>query len=74
MSAISWCWSRIVESKGDRKHRWIAAPTQKSAEFQLCVGHSRIAAAVHATMRTNEAQELRKTASDKEIQDAGRSE
>jgi hypothetical protein len=42
--------------------------------FNSAWDHSRIAAAVHETIRTNEEQKLRETATDKEIAESGKSE
>jgi hypothetical protein len=43
-------------------------------KFNSAWDHSRIAAAVHETIRTNKAQALRETASAEELKESGRSE
>jgi hypothetical protein len=43
-------------------------------KFNSAWDHSRIAAAVHETIRTNVPQSLRENASEKEMQDSGKSE
>lgn len=63
----------IVEQPDEDLH-YIAALMSNVLRFNSAWDHSRIAAAVHETLRTNERQALQETASEKEIADSGRSE
>ncbi len=64
----------IVEGAGDNGPHYIATLMSNVLKFNSAWDHSRIAAAVHETIRTNVTQALRENVSEKEMQDAGRSE
>ena len=64
----------IVEAPGDPPIHYIAALMSNVLRVNSAWDHSRIAAAVHETIRTDSPQALREKASATEISDAGRSE
>lgn len=64
----------IVEGDSHDDPAYIAALLSNVLKFNSAWDHSRIAAAVHETLRTNQAQSLRETASPTEMIDAGKSE
>ncbi len=64
----------FVEGQSTSDPVYIAALMSNVLKFNSAWDHSRIAAAVHETLRTNEAQALRETASTAEITEAGKSE
>lgn len=64
----------IVEGPTADDPAYIAALMSNVLRFNSAWDHSRIAAAVHETIRTDAAQALRETASEKEIAEAGKSE
>jgi hypothetical protein len=64
----------LVEGSGDAQALYLAVLMSNVLKFNSAWDHSRIAAAVHETIRTNVAQALRETSSDKEMQDAGKSD
>jgi hypothetical protein len=64
----------LVEGSGDVPSLYLAVLMSNVLKFNSAWDHSRIAAAVHETIRTNVAQALRESASDKEMQDAGKSD
>ena len=64
----------IVEGVGDAQPHYIAVLMSNVLKFNSAWDHSRIAAAVHETIRTNVPAVLRETASEKEMQDSGKSD
>ncbi len=64
----------VVEGRNDGDPAYIAALMSNVLKFNSAWDHSRIAAAAHETLRTNQAQALRETASAEEISEAGKSE
>ena len=64
----------VVEGDDAGEPFYIATLMSNVLRFNSAWDHSRIAAAVHETMRTRKAQALRETASQAEISEAGRSE
>ena len=64
----------VVEGDEAGEPFYIATLMSNVLRFNSAWDHSRIAAAVHETMRTQTAQSLRETASETEIEAAGRSE
>ena len=64
----------VVEGPPDSRIHYIATLMSNVLKFNSAWDHSRIAAAVHETLRTNVLQSLRENASEKEMQDAGKSE
>jgi hypothetical protein len=64
----------IVEGIGESQPHYIAVLMSNVLKFNSAWDHSRIAAAVHETIRTNVPQTLRENASEKEIQDSGKSD
>ncbi len=64
----------IVEQAGESPTRYIATLMSNVLKVNSAWDHSRIAAAVHGTIRTNSPQALREKASATEIKDAGRSD
>ncbi len=64
----------IVESRDGAGPHYIATLMSNVLKFNSAWDHSRIAAAVHETLRTAKPQTLRDTASEKEMHDAGTSE
>lgn len=64
----------IVESPGEAQPHYISVLMSNVLKFNSAWDHSRIAAAVHETIRTNTPQSLQETASEKEMQDSGKSE
>ena len=64
----------MVEGRSDDDPAYIAALMSNVLRFNSAWDHSRIAAAVHETMRTNQAQALRENASAAEMLEAGKSE
>ena len=64
----------IVETAGEPGTRYIATLMSNVLRFNSAWDHSRIAAAVHETIRTNVPQDLREQASDREILDSGKSD
>jgi hypothetical protein len=64
----------IVESPGEHRTRYMVTLMSNVLRFNSAWDHSRIAAAVHETIRTNVPQELREKASDNEILDSGKSD
>lgn len=64
----------IVESPGDAQPHYIAVLMSNVLKFNSAWDHSRIAAAVHETIRTNVPQSLQESASEKEMQESGKSE
>jgi hypothetical protein len=64
----------IVEGKGPEVPAYIATLMSNVLKVNSAWDHSRIAAAVHETIRTNTAQALRETASAAEMVEAGKSE
>ena len=64
----------IVEGETDNKPHYIVALMSNVLKFNSAWDHSRIAAAVHETIRTQAAQGLKETASATEIREAGKSE
>lgn len=63
-----------VEGRREDDPAYIVALMSNVLKFNSAWDHSRIAAAVHETMRTNQAQALKETASAAEMIEAGRSE
>ncbi|MBT8077816.1 MAG: hypothetical protein KJO31_04530 [Gammaproteobacteria bacterium] len=63
-----------VEGQPPDKLAYITALMSNVLRINSAWDHSRIAAAVHETMRTNQVQALRETASPEEMKEAGRSE
>jgi hypothetical protein len=63
-----------VEGQSDDDPAYISALMSNVLKFNSAWDHSRIAAAVHETIRTNKAQALRETATDAEMNEAGKSE
>lgn len=64
----------IVEGADRAGPHYITALMSNVLKYNSAWDHSRIAAAVHETIRTNVPQALRENVTDKEMQDAGRSE
>ena len=64
----------IVEGDSPEDPAYIAALLSNVLKFNSAWDHSRIAAAVHETFRTNKAQSLRESASSAEMIEAGKSE
>jgi hypothetical protein len=64
----------VVDGIGDDGPHYIATLMSNVLKFNSAWDHSRIAAAVHETIRTNKAQALRETATAEELKDSGRSE
>ncbi len=64
----------VVEGEDADEPFYIATLMSNVLRFNSAWDHSRIAAAVHETLRTNKAQALRESASAAEISEAGRSE
>lgn len=64
----------IVEEPGEDGPRYIAALMSNVLKVNSAWDHSRIAAAVHETMRTKQAVALRETATDREVAEAGKSD
>lgn len=64
----------IVEGDGEDAPRYIAALMSNVLRFNSAWDHSRIAAAVHETLRTDQAQALKESASAEEIAESGRSQ
>lgn len=64
----------LVEGRATGDPAYITALMSNVLKFNSAWDHSRIAAAVHETLRTREAQALRETASTTEMSEAGRSE
>ncbi len=64
----------VVEGDAAGEPFYIATLMSNVLRFNSAWDHSRIAAAVHETMRTRTAQSLRETATATEISEAGRSE
>ena len=64
----------VVEGKDEKGSHYSVALMSNVLKFNSAWDHSRIAAALHATIQTNTIQSLRETASQAEMQDAGKSE
>jgi len=64
----------LVEGIGESQPHYLAVLMSNVLKFNSAWDHSRIAAAVHETIRTNVPVLLRETASDKEMQDSGKSD
>lgn len=64
----------MVEGRSAADPAYIAALMSNVLRFNSAWDHSRIAAAVHETMRTNQAQSLQESASAAEMREAGKSE
>jgi hypothetical protein len=64
----------VVEEAGAGQPHYIAVLMSNVLKFNSAWDHSRIGAAVHETIRTNAPQSLRENATEKEMQDSGRSE
>lgn len=64
----------IVEGVGEAEPHYIAVLMSNVLKFNSAWDHSRIAAAVHETIRTHVPQTLRENASEKEMQDSGKSD
>lgn len=64
----------VVEGKDPGEPFYISTLMSNVLRFNSAWDHSRIAAAVHETLRTREVQNLRETASKSEISEAGKSE
>jgi len=64
----------IVEEPGEDDPRYMAVLMSNVLKVNSAWDHSRIAAAVHETMRTRQAVALRESASEKEVAEAGKSE
>jgi len=64
----------VVEGQSEDDPAYIATVMSNVLRFNSAWDHSRIAAAVHETMRTNQAQSLRESASETEMREAGKSE
>jgi hypothetical protein len=64
----------IVEGHEAAEPHYLVALMSNVLRFNSAWDHSRIAAAVHETIRTNVPQSLRENATATEIQDAGKSE
>jgi len=64
----------VVEGIGESEPHYLAVLMSNVLRFNSAWDHSRIAAAVHETIRTNVAQALRETATEKEMSDSGKSE
>lgn len=64
----------LVEGRADDDPVYISTLMSNVLRVNSAWDHSRIAAAVHETMRTNQAQSLRESASPAEMREAGRSE
>jgi hypothetical protein len=64
----------VVEGNGEAEPHYLTVLMSNVLKFNSAWDHSRIAAAVHETIRTQVPQALRENASDKEMQDSGRSD
>jgi hypothetical protein len=64
----------IVDGAGDGQPHYIAVLMSNVLKFNSAWDHSRIGAAVHETLRTRIPQTLRENASEKEMQDSGKSD
>jgi hypothetical protein len=64
----------VVEGSGETEPHYLAVLMSNVLKFNSAWDHSRIAAAVHETIRTNVPQTLRENASEKEMTDSGKSE
>ncbi len=64
----------IVEQPGEDGLHYLAALMSNVLRFNSAWDHSRIAAAVHETLRTDQQQKLKESASEQEMRDSGRSE
>jgi hypothetical protein len=64
----------IVEGIGEAQPHYIAVLMSNVLKFNSAWDHSRIAAAVHETIRTHVPQTLRENASEKEMLDSGKSD
>ena len=64
----------LVEGHSEEDPAYIATLMSNVLRFNSAWDHSRIAAAVHETIRTNQAQSLRESASEAEMREAGKSE
>jgi len=64
----------LVEGIGESQPHYLAVLMSNVLKFNSAWDHSRIAAAVHETIRTNVPVLLRETATDKEMQDSGKSD
>jgi hypothetical protein len=64
----------IVDGAGDGQPHYIAVLMSNDLKFNSAWDHSRIGAAVHETLRTRIPQTLRENASEKEMQDSGKSD
>lgn len=64
----------VVEGVGEAQPHYLAVLMSNVLKFNSAWDHSRIAAAVHETIRTNVPAVLRETASEKEMQDSGKSD
>jgi len=64
----------LVETAGEPGTRYSAVLMSDVRKVNSAWDHSRIAAAVHKTVLTGQAQALRETATSKEIAEAGKSE
>ncbi len=64
----------VVEGSEPGDPAYIAALMSNVLKFNSAWDHSRIAAAVHETLRTRQVQSLRETATESEISEAGKSE
>lgn len=64
----------LVDGVGEAQPHYLAVLMSNVLRFNSAWDHSRIAAAVHETLRTRVPATLRETASAKEIQDSGKSD
>ncbi|MDH5502024.1 MAG: hypothetical protein OEY72_13080 [Gammaproteobacteria bacterium] len=64
----------VVEGVGEAEPHYMAVLMSNVLKFNSAWDHSRIAAAVHETIRTNVPQTLRESATEKEMLDSGKSE
>jgi hypothetical protein len=64
----------VVEGIGESEPHYLAVLMSNVLKFNSAWDHSRIAAAVHETIRTNVPQALRENATEKEMSESGRSE
>ncbi len=64
----------VVEGIGESEPHYMAVLMSNVLKFNSAWDHSRIAAAVHETLRTNVPQTLRENATEKEMSDSGKSE
>ncbi|NQV86805.1 MAG: hypothetical protein HQ492_06990 [Woeseiaceae bacterium] len=64
----------VVEGIGESEPHYLAVLMSNVLKFNSAWDHSRIAAAVHETIRTNVPQTLREDASEKEMLDSGKSD